>query len=282
MNRIIGIILATVWLICMAALVQRDVLPFWTAQDPPARSFPGGRYQCNIAAGGGRPIGSAWISVTNGPQLTTVESITILDIGRLTTFFKGMNRLAVQTEMTYEHDGALNMFKISLIGAGVPIEIAAERYVHDFSCIAQIGDTRSSLLLDGRMYERLSESLRPFTHLAGLHVGQTWRIQLLDPLGLLKGDSFPFQEQLVRVTRRETIHHHDHEVDCFRVESSGAVAWADDTGKVLRQELSVPLLGKIVLTDEPYNRAAHDAASATLRRSYPGAAAALFELGQEP
>lgn len=266
----------------MAALVQRDVLPFWTAQDPPSRAIPGGHYQCRISNGADRVIGSAWVSVTNGPQLTTVESVTILDIGRLTTLFKGLNRLAVQTDMTYERDGTLSMFKINLVGAGVPIEIAAERYVHDFSCIARIGESRTSLLLDGRMYEWLSESLRPFTHLSGLHVGQTWRIQLLDPLGMLKGDSFPFQEHLVRVTRRETIRHHEQDVDCYRVESSGAVAWADESGKVLRQELAVPLLGKIVLTDEPYNRAAHDAASASLRRSHPGAAAALLEMGQEP
>jgi hypothetical protein len=224
----------------------------------------------------------AWVCVTNGPQLTTVESVTVLELGRITGLFKGLNRIAVHSDMTYERDGTLNMFKINLDGAGIPIEIAAERYVHDFSCIARIGESRTSLLLDGRTYERLSESLRPFTHLAGLHVGQTWRIRLLDPLGLLKGESFPFQEQLVRVTARENIRHHGQHVDCFRIESAGATAWADDTGKVLRQEILVPLIGKIVLTDEPYSRAAHDAAAASFRKSDPSAAAAILEMGSEP
>lgn len=280
-NRILGIILATVWLACMAALVQRDVVPFWTAQDPPSQGAPSGRYQCRLANGVGKQIGTAWVTATNGPQLTTVESLTVLELGRITGLFRGLNRLAIQTDMTYERDGALNMFKITLHGAGMPIEVAAERYVHDFSCIVRIGESRTSLLLDGRMYDRLSESLRPFTHLPNLHVGQTWRIRLLDPLAMLKGDSFPFQEQLVRVVGRERIRHQGGMLECFRIESAGTVAWADGAGKVLRQELAVPLLGKMVLTDEPYDRAAHNAASASFRRSDVSAGEAILEMGAD-
>jgi hypothetical protein len=278
-NRILGIVLAIIWLVCMSALVQRDVLPFWTAQEPPSQAALSGRYQCRLANGAGKQIGMSWVTATNGPQLTTVESLTVLELGRMTGLFRGLNRLAVQTDMTYERSGALSMFKISLHGAPMPIEVVAERYVHDFSCIVRIGENRTSLLLDGRMYERLSESLRPFTHLPNLHVGQTWRIRLLDPLAMLKGDSFPFQEELVRVTGREQIRHQGGVHECFRIESTGTIAWTDNSGRVLRQELAMPLLGKIVLTDEPYDRPAHNAASASFRRIDASAAEAVMDIG---
>lgn len=285
MNRILGIILAAVWLVCMTALVQRDVLPFWTAQEPPDQGIPNGRYQCRIETNTGKRIGTAWVACTAGPQLTTVDSLTLLDVGRITGLFKGMGRLTVQTDLSYEKNGTLSMFKFNLQGAGMPIDVVGERYVHDFSCVARIGESRTSILLDGRMYERLTESLRPFVHLSGLHIGQSWRIRLLDPLAMLKGESFPFSEQLVRVTKRERIRHRGDDVDCFRVESPGTVAWADDEGKVLRQELSVPLLGKIVLTDEPYDRKSHHTATVSAGRGSiqeESTGAALWELSREP
>jgi len=92
--------------------------------------------------------------------------------------------------------------------------------------------------------DHLAETLRPFTHLKNLHVGQRWRLRLLDPIPLLQSGNMDLQISLVTVTGREPIDHGGRRIECFRVETEGAVAWVDDTGRVLRQEFKSPA-GKV-------------------------------------
>ena len=57
----------------------------------------------------------------------------------------------------------------------------------------------------------------------------------------------------MRVTAREAIEHHGEDVECFRIETEQTVAWADDDGHIIRQEVTIPLLGRWTMIDEPYD-----------------------------
>jgi hypothetical protein len=74
-----------------------------------------------------------------------------------------------------------------------------------------------------------------------------------------------FKVQLAEVKRRETIHHSGKDTECFRIETDGTVAWADKAGRVLRQEVRIPILGCFVLTDEAFDRSSYNQANSHAR-----------------
>ncbi|MBK8269008.1 MAG: hypothetical protein IPK83_12165 [Planctomycetes bacterium] len=157
--------------------------------------------------------------------------------------------------MNYDSKAQLESFNFKLEIAGLSARVTGTRYDTEFACIAQVGDMTQTMALDGEVSRYLGDSLRPFTHLKGLRIGQTWRLRLIDPIALLRGSSVEFTTRLVKVVARETIEHGGEKVDCFRIETDGAVAWSNDAGQVLRQEVQVPLLGRWVITDEPFDDA---------------------------
>lgn len=254
MNRFFGITITVIWLIAMAALVRRDVLPYWTAQDAPNQWSRAGGYQCGISNEVGKRIGTTWVTHTPGPQLVTVQSVIMIDLAGLGSYLPAAGRLLVDTNLTYEHNGGLMEFEFKLHGAGMPIEVSGERLGHDFACTARIGEVTTILPLDWRLSEGLSELLRPFTHLENLYVGQRWRLRLLDPFAMMTGGKVAFRTQLVTVTGQETIRIGGREVECYRIETDGATAWADDQGRVLVQEVRIPLLGRWRIEDEPFDK----------------------------
>jgi hypothetical protein len=71
---------------------------------------------------------------------------------------------------------------------------------------------------------------------------------------MVKGQSLEFQTELAKVVRREIISHEGVKRNCFRIESHGVTAWSDDSGLIVRQEVELPLLGKWIMLDEPYDQ----------------------------
>ena len=65
---------------------------------------------------------------------------------------------------------------------------------------------------------------------------------------------------LITVTGREIIDHHDAKIEAYIVEGGGARAWVASDGRVLRQEVNLPLVGQITLRDEPYDELAFEEA----------------------
>jgi len=254
MNRIFGAVVIGTWLVAMTFLVRRDVLPFWSAQQAPSQIAPDrGSFQVAIRNEAGVRIGTTWITATPTENITTIQSTTLLDLRAIASILPLRKPLLCNTRLTYLSDGKLDQFSLKLKGAPIPIQVDGERCGPDFACSTTFGGTTKTVSLDGRLSECLAETLRPFTHLKGLHVGQRWRIRLLDPFSLLREQKPVFKMQLVTVTEREAILHNGDRVDCFRIETEGTVAWADDTGRVLRQEVQIPLLGRWILTDEPFD-----------------------------
>ena len=98
--------------------------------------------------------------------------------------------------------------------------------------------------------------MRPFDGLSNLHVGQSWRLHLINPLAEVVpgfGQGFSPDAVLVRVTRREPIQTAAGLVDAHVVEAQAIRAWVGPEGRVLRQELDLPVLGRLVFQDEPYD-----------------------------
>ncbi|MCG8407382.1 MAG: hypothetical protein MI923_19460 [Phycisphaerales bacterium] len=253
MNRTFGIIVSLVWILSMAALIQRDVLPFWRAQDPPSQPIPPGEFQVAIHDEAGNRLGTTWLESMPLSTTTTVHSMTRLDVGAVTRILPMFREMFLDTKLNYDQDETLYEFSFRLETGSVAATVEAVRYEQEYACKAQIGNISKSMSFSGEMSKYLGDSLRPFTHLKGLHVGQNWRLRLLDPIALLKSQTLEFTTQLVEVTEREVIEHLGERVDCYKIKTHGTVAWADESGRVLRQEVQIPFLGKWILTDEPYD-----------------------------
>lgn len=260
MNRILGGVSALVWILAMGALIHRDVLPYWMAGDAPCQVTPEEEYQVGITLDGRRRVGTTWVTTTITPGMRLVRSATRLDLGAIRTVLPLSGELVLQSDLSYAADDSLETFSFDLRSGGFEARIEGERYGRDYACTLRIGPKSWTIALEGEHSEYLGESLRPFTRLKNLTVGQRWRLRVLDPFAALQSQTLEFNTQVATVTARETIAHAGERVSCFRIETEGTVAWADDEGRVLRQEVNVPLLGRFVLTDEDFDRAAWKAA----------------------
>ena len=264
MNRALGILVTLTWLLAMGALINRDILPFWQTQEPPSQNMPPGRFQVAIRNQQGRQIGTTWVTTTAVASYTLVVSTTRLDVGALSGLSSMAGELFVETELTYAADETLDEFSLKLDSGALSAVVSGARYGREYACTATVGSVTRTLSFDGELSSLLGDSLRPFTYLEGLCVGQSWRLHLIDPLALLKSRSLECITQLVRVTRRETIQHAGRAVECFRIETDGTIAWVDDDGRVLRQEVRIPLLGKWVISAEPFDELSYERAKTAI------------------
>jgi hypothetical protein len=253
-HRCIGLFLGITWIFAMSALIQRDVLPFWLAGESPRQAFPEGKYQIAILNDAGRRVGSTWVTTSKITSLSTVHSITVLDLRSAVGLIPFANRVMLENNLSFGAEGELTEFTFILQGPGFPlVNISGERYGRDFACTAKIGSHTTTIPFDAQLSEYIGESMRPFTHLRNLHVGQSWRLRTVDPFALVKGQTLEFTSELAKVTRKETISHQGDKRDCFRIETRGATAWADASGLILRQEVSIPVLGRWTMLDEPFD-----------------------------
>ena len=82
-------------------------------------------------------------------------------------------------------------------------------------------------------------------------------MELVNPLSGLVPDwgvrNMSTNGLLVRVTKTETIEHRGASVEAFVVEAEGIRAWVTPAGRVIRQEFELPLLGTLLLVEEPFD-----------------------------
>lgn len=274
LNRWIGISAAFLMILANGAIIWRDMLPTWLAGDPPpseaAMLAPGAerRVQVGIYEVGGRLMGRSWTlsRCTSVGGIVAVRTTTVLNPidlpgGVLTPAVR------IETMITYRPAAAtyVDELEFKMYGLGVPISLHAEAMpTGEFPLQWQVGSQRGSIALDSRAPAALGDVIRPFDRLPELYVGRTWRLQLLDPLAQLLPNlpttGLGLEPVLIRVTRRETITHRredgPYEVEAFVVEGGDARAWVAPDGTVLRQEVNLPLVGRLVLLEEPYDDAA--------------------------
>ena len=243
------------WLACMSVLFVRDILPTWMAGDPPPAVALDGvdSGQADSQAGifraaDGQRIGTNWLRFYPADDQLTVKS---------TTFVSGLPLvppLRIVSRFTFRDQGVLDNFDMTILGAPLAIRIKGENYDPDFPCELTMGDETFRWRMDARTSRMLAETFRPFMRLPGLHVGRSWRMRVVDPLATVMRGPGQFNVVLVRVTAKETIQHQGESVECFRVESPQIVAFVTDDGRVLRQEIEVPMFGRFVILSEPFDK----------------------------
>lgn len=260
--RLFSIVVTGMWLLAMGLLVRDDVLPVLTAQAPPDmasqladepeyRELYNGVYDQT-----GRRVGHSTTAIIRGPEYVSINSRLELEPGwmdrldmlaRVVRQFGIAGKLEVRTALRYVQDGSLDEFTVDIEGLGMPVRIESEYFGTDFGAQLTVGQAQWPLVFDTQISQRLGQSFDPFIFLPELQVGKSWRVWMAS-----FSDVKPrFEQILVRVVDREMIDHHGRQVHAYRVEAGDlAVAWADRSGKILRQEVNMPLLGRITILDE--------------------------------
>jgi hypothetical protein len=272
LNRWIGICALLVMLAGNTSLFIHDILPRWTAGDPPRlQNQAPDRLRCERVQTGifdaqDRNVGRSWTLIQTQSDYFSVTSTTLL---KSISLPDGLNTPAVrvETDLRYRADDqVLADLTITLHGLPITAMLHGELIAPDqFACRWHVGPREGRFALDAGLTRAFGDVLRPFTRLPGLHVGQTWRLQLMSPLSrALPGlDSQGLVEapEVVRVTRTEVIQHGGQAMEAFVVEAPRLRAWVAADGTVLRQEIELlPLLGRLVLLDEPFDEYAYQSA----------------------
>ena len=126
---------------------------------------------------------------------------------------------------------------------------------NELVCDIQVGTARQAFHVSADIAGVIGESLRPFSCLPELRVGQNWRVYMIDPISLLTGGRVAPKAVLVRVTGKERIELQGRSVETFVVECQGSRNWVDADGRVLRSQVDLPPFGRITIEDEPFDAA---------------------------
>jgi hypothetical protein len=266
-NRWLGIATLGLMLSANAALLVRDVLPGWLAGEPPqSRAHqlePGGTVavQFGIFDHTGRRVGYSWSISSRSGDLISVRHVTVLEALRLPLGDRPeayLPSLRIDTDLDYHGALSLDRLRVRVCGFGFPIRLEGEYYPPgDFACQWQVDDRRGELQLPAEATRAIGDIIRPFESLTGLRVGQSWRVKVLNPLAGVIPDwgtrSMSTDMMLVRVTGEESIEHRGATVRAFVLEAEKLRAWVTPEGRVVRQELELPLFGTLALVDEPYD-----------------------------
>ena len=259
-----GLFIIPAWLLGMGWLVGHDVWPRWTAQEPPRLAVetwleePNRQAQFAMFIDGQR-MGTIWTDYTGDER-----SVQRHDLIWIERFPLDIAPLRLHVDSTFTAEGVLDEFHLRLTDPSlIPTELHGERFHSDFSFTFERGSMERTFklpLTDGGM---ITGSFSPFTRLENIHVGQTWRVQVFNPICALTGLGNRFTSMLVKVTGEDTIESDGKWVTCLVIESRNAKIWVDPSGAVLAQEMTVPVLGKLRIVRE----ANYDAqAKATARK----------------
>jgi hypothetical protein len=276
LNRWIGILSAAAMIVATFALVERDVLPNYRLGDPPPNEAlllqPGEERhaQVGIYDATGRGVGKSWTRSrrTSANGLVIVLTTTLLEpmaVGTIAT-----PRVRIETELTF-NSNELTVDELDFRMFGLPVDLSMRGEAMpsgEFPLEWEVGEQRGAYILDSRAPAALGDVIRPFDRLPDLHVGRSWKLKLLDPLAQMipqmRETGLELEGVLIEVTGKEPIVHRGEQIEAFVVEGGGATAWVAPDGRVLLQQVNLPLLGKLLLREEEYDEAARlDAVRAT-------------------
>lgn len=264
--RTVGFAIVLFWAVATSWLVWRDVVPAWTAQDPPpvvaadwVKRY-GRQAQFGVFDTDGRRIGGIWTRYTSGSTTDREDDIYLHG-------FPVLGATHIHVKSVFDIDGRLDEIDIDVLGVWAPIRIHGERFPSQFAIRIDAGLTKQVFKIDLTRAGMFSDMFRPFDAMPNLHVGQSWRMQVFNPLAAVTGIGDRFIPMLVRVTGRELFRLNGELKDCLIVESSNVKAWVDRrSGVVLVQEVTLPVGGKYTVKCEPYDESARHDASLYFKR----------------
>lgn len=270
-RRSSGLIIIPFWLGSMGWLFAHEIWPGLTAQDPPVvvasdfLSKEGNRIQRGVYDSFGR-IGTIWSQYAVAEKTVRRDDLVWINVDRLAG---GLGPVRLDIDSIYRPDGQLDEFTVKMELADREAKLHGERFHSDFSFTLESGPLFKTFKLPLSQAGMISEGFSPFNQLAGLKVGQRWRMQVFNPLSALSGFGESFTGVLVEVTGEETIATLEGPKRCLVVESSMVRAWVDEHGVVERQEVTLPFQGgrgALRIVREPYDDEARNAAMMVAER----------------
>ncbi|NLX22115.1 MAG: hypothetical protein GXY55_10695 [Phycisphaerae bacterium] len=261
MYRLLTVAVILLWLGAMSALFVRDVWPSWSAQDAPPmraedladllrRQEQYGLFKVTRESEPAVRVGTAWAHLHPAGDGSAIRS-TVLVHG-----LPMAPPLRIETETVFDDHGGLDSFWLRVLGIPMTrVFVRGERHGIYFPCEIHLGPIHRQANLEMSASRLIGDSLRPFSVLPTLQVGQSWRMQLLDPLAAALARKVQFRSLVARVTGKETIEHRGEQVECFVVETAPqqVKAWVNSHGQVLLQEVEMPGLGRLLVREEPYD-----------------------------
>jgi hypothetical protein len=191
------------------------------------------------------PIGTIWTKYLVGDD--SVQRSDLVWIERLPV---DIAPLRFMIESVFTPDGFLDEFTCQVRSRDGDARLHGERFHADFSFTFESGPFEEAFkipLVDGGI---VTGAFNPFNQLTDLSVGQTWRVQVFNPVAALTGVGERFYSMLVAVTGEEKIITPEGERNCLVVEAPNAKAYVDRRGAVFVQEMTLPIAGKIRIVRE--------------------------------
>ena len=261
-NRLWGPGIILFWLAAMSWLFWHDVRPLWLAQDPPrtvtADWLTEGRMrqQAAIEDKAGRPIGTIWTVYRKSGDTIGRQDLIVID------HFPPISPARVAVDMQFDPQGRLDEMSVDVRFTGLHLELQAERFGTQLAFALKAGPVNQSFKISDTDAGMVGDLFKPFSDMPKLEVGQTWRMQVFNPLSTVFGYGKRFLPMIVRVTGKQRWETEDGVVDCFVVEAPNATALVGPDGTVYRQETQLPVGGTIVIRTERFDERAHERAKA--------------------
>ncbi len=255
-NRLVELLIVSSWLVCMTWLVARDAVPRWFAEAPPDTATlswlkeQGHQFQYGIFDSTGGRRGSCWSLYEVHQDTIRRNDLLVLD------GFGPIERLIIETELTFLNETELATIEVEIKGVPALIKLKGERQGPKFGFELKIGGALAhTFVLDAQAAQTLCDVTKPFSTMRGLEVGRSWKIHVIDPFSMIQsGGRTRLKPVVVRVTAEEVIRVEGRAYKCYVVESPGARAWIDETGRTRRQVVDVPGVGKLEIREEEFRR----------------------------
>ena len=272
-SRGFGLVIVPFWLTAMLWLVIHDIVPSWTAQQPPALVVSdwlrtqGRQQQAAIYDGAGRRLGTIYTTylIDEIPQQEgwTVRRDDLILIERFGPAAgptgDTLTPFGVAVGSIFNPEGLLDEFDLQMrcpVGRAV---LHGERFHADFSFTLESGTMFRTFKVPLSQAGTISAAFNPLEQLSELRVGQRWRMQIFNPVAALTGVGDRLLPMLVEVTGRDTILTAEgFERECLVVESTNVKAWVDERGIVHKQVVSLPVGGTFQVKREPFDEAAYE------------------------
>ncbi|HUU84280.1 MAG TPA: hypothetical protein VM243_12325 [Phycisphaerae bacterium] len=283
--RLSGAAIILFWLASMTWLVWQDVWPGLTAGDPPSAVLDTDGAQpisCQVGLYNrhDQRIGTAWTTYSGIRDARQREDVVYLH------YFATLGRCLVEIDSAFTPEGQLDEFDLSVWADGIPfptivdrntgqdqgqVHLRGERFASVYGFTLFTGPVRwETFKIPASQAGLIGDVFRPFGALPDLEVGQSWRMQVVNPVAAVTGFGDRFITLLVRVTGRETITTADgRDVECLIVEAPNVKAWVDENGLVLEQRAELPVGGTITARAEAFDPQARIDARAGFARAEP-------------
>ena len=249
-TRATGLMIVPVWMAAMSWLGYHDIWPTLTAQEPP-RLVPsdwlkqeGKQTQYAIYREGER-IGAIWTRYTASEDAVQVNDLIWID--RLPVPIAPLRATA---ETVFTPDGLLDEMTVEFQNYSAKFKLHGERFHAHFAFNFESGPMDRAFKIPLADGATISGAFHPFGQLGHLRVGQSWKMQVYNPIADLIGIGDRFVSVLVRVTGAESIVTTEGKKHCFIVESPASKAWVNGRGEVLVQESTLPVIGRIRIVRE--------------------------------